>query len=435
MKFLFKKVDNTTLIVFRMLFGCILMLEAWGSIFTGWIKHTFVEPKIHFSFIAFEWLQPLDGLGMYYVYGLMGLFGLFVLLGYYYRISIIAYTVIWTYCYLIHKISYNNHYFLMVLLCFIMCFLPAHKSHSLDVKQGRVSKKIGMPFWCKFLLMFQVASVYVFGGIAKIYPDWLDGTFPRIALNGKSSFPVIGQYFTEEWFYMSIAYGGFLFDLLIIPLLLYKRTRWFGFIVSIFFHSFNSIVFQVGVFPYLSLSFAMFFYPAKKMQQLFLPKKEFYNENEYEVKNTKIVSLIGLYVLLQLFLPLRQHLIAGTPFWTEEAHKMSWRMMLRSASGRTHFKIYDIEKDSTYIHRPNILTWKQKNLLNTHPDVIWQYAQYLKKEAAKKGNNIKVFAISKKKLNGRPYEEFIDPEVDLANTQWDYFHHAPWIRDFKGWEK
>lgn len=435
MSFLFKKVDNTPLILFRFIFGCILMVEAWGSIFTGWIKHTFIEPKIHFSFIFFDWLQPLDGLGMYYVYGVMGLLGLFVMLGYFYRASIIAYTIVWTYCYLIHKISYNNHYFLMVLLCCIMCFLPTHKSHSLDVKQGRVNREISAPFWCQFLLMFQITCVYVFGAIAKIYPDWMDGTFPRIALSSKTSFPLIGQYFTKEWFYMGIAYGGFLFDLLIIPLLAYKRTRMFGFIISVFFHSFNSIVFQVGVFPYLSLSFAMFFYPVKKIHNWFLKNKQFYNEAEYTDSSAKIISLVGLYVLLQLLLPLRQHCIKGTPFWTEEAHKMSWRMMLRSVSGTTKFKVYDIEKDSTYTHRPDILTRKQKYLISTHPDAIWQYAQYLKKEEAKKGNKIKVFAISKKRLNGRPYQEFIDPTVDLANTQWDYFKHAPWIREFEGWEK
>lgn len=431
--FLFRKIDNTSLIVFRIVFGCVLMLEAWGSMFTGWIDRTFVEPKIHFSFIAFEWLHPLEGFGMYYVYGVMGAFGLAVLLGYFYRVSIIAYTVLWTYCYLIHKISYNNHYYLMILLCAIMCFLPAHTSNSIDVKQGRVQREISMPYWCKWVLMFQVTVVYVFGAIAKVYPDWMDGTFAKIVLGGKKSFPIIGQYFTQEWFYMGVAYGGFLFDLFIIPLLCYKRTRLFGLILSILFHSFNSVVFQVGVFPYLSLSFALFFYPPKKIHQWFLPKKTFYEGNEYTVTKQSVVFVLSAYIILQLFLPLRQHFIKGNTFWTEEGHKMSWRMMLRSVSGSTYFKIYDIEKDATYTHKLDVLTRKQKHLLSTHPDVIWQYAQYLKKEEAKKGNQIKVFAISRKKLNGRPHQQFIDPKVDLANTEWDYFNHAPWIVPFKGW--
>jgi hypothetical protein len=106
--------------------------------------------------------------------------------------------------------------------------------------------------------------------------------------------------------------------------------------------------------------------------------------------------------------------------------------MLRTTSGRTLFKIYDIKKDSTYIHKPKILTRKQQSLLNTKPDVIWQYAQYLKKEEAKKSNTIQVYALSRKKINNRHSQEFIDPNVDLANTKWDFFNHATWINTFNG---
>ncbi|NIJ44081.1 hypothetical protein FHR24_000520 [Wenyingzhuangia heitensis] len=433
LSFLSKKIDNSSLVVFRIIFGLVLTLEAWGSIFTGWIQKTYIEPTIHFSYIGLEWIEPLDGMGMYYLYVFMGIMGLGVLLGYFYKFSIITYTILWSYCYLSHKISYNNHYYLMILLCLIMCVLPANNYASLDVRKNRVLLKNYMPYWCKFLLIFQISCVYFFGAIAKLYPDWLDGTFPQIVLESKTSFPIIGKYFSQEWFYMGIAYGGFLYDLLIIPLLIYKRTRILGLLISILFHSFNSIVFQVGVFPYLSISFALFFFPAKRIQQLFFPKKEYFNEIKTKLNNSKINYLILIYVLIQLFLPLRQHLIKGNTFWTEQGHKMSWRMMLRSATGTIHYKIVNTTNNSTYYHRPNILTSKQKRLLNTHPDVIWQYAQYLKHEAQKKGNNIRVYAVSKKSLNGRPLQQFIDPNVDLANTSWNYFKHQPWILPFKGW--
>ncbi len=432
MEFLFKKIDNAPLILFRIIFGLVLTLEAWGSLFTGWIHTTYIEPSMHFSAISFEWLQPLDGFGMYYLYAFMGFLGLGVILGYFYKVSIIGYTVLWTYCYLSHKIAYNNHYYLMILLCFIMCLLPAHRYFSLDVKYRNIKQHNNMLAWMKYLLIFQITCVYVFGGIAKIYPDWLDGTFPKMLLQTKASFPVIGQYFTKKWFYMGIAYGGLLFDLCIIPLLSYKRTRLFGFLLSLIFHSFNSIVFQVGVFPYLSISFALFFYSDQFIQKWFFPKKNYYKPSQKDLsKNNTTVILLSLYVILQLFLPLRQYFIQGTPFWTEEAHKMSWRMMLRSNSGATFFKIVDDK--TTTIHKVKNLSPSQKRLINTNPSVIWQYAQVLKTEAAQKGKNIQVYAISRKSLNGRPMQEFIDPTVDLANTKWKYFAHQPWIRPFKGW--
>ena len=79
-KFLFKQIDNSALIVFRIIFGLLCFLESVGAIFTGWVKKTLVEPQSTFNFIGFEWLQPLPGNGMYFYYAIMGLFGLFVML-------------------------------------------------------------------------------------------------------------------------------------------------------------------------------------------------------------------------------------------------------------------------------------------------------------------------------------------------------------------
>jgi vitamin K-dependent gamma-carboxylase len=85
--FLFKSVDNSPLIVFRMLFGLIVMCECWGAILTGWVKRTFIIPNMTFPFIGFEWLQPLPGNGMYYYFIAMGLLGLLIMAGCFYRVS------------------------------------------------------------------------------------------------------------------------------------------------------------------------------------------------------------------------------------------------------------------------------------------------------------------------------------------------------------
>ena len=72
---------------------------------------------------------------------------------------------------------------------------------------------------------------------------------------------------------------------LIIPALLWKPTRKLAFIASIIFHLFNSFIFQVGIFPYLSLAFAVFFFDPKYIQNLFLKKKPFYNNEDIKVPN------------------------------------------------------------------------------------------------------------------------------------------------------
>ena len=131
-RWLFKRVDNSALIFFRIAFGLLIALEAIGGIFTGWVRRTLVEPDFTFNFIGFEFLQPLPGDLMYYYYAVMGIFGILVMIGFKYRFSMFCYTLMWAAVYLMQKSSYNNHYYLLMLLCFIMIFLPAHKALSYD---------------------------------------------------------------------------------------------------------------------------------------------------------------------------------------------------------------------------------------------------------------------------------------------------------------
>lgn len=271
-KFLFKHIDNSGLIVFRIIFGLLCFLESFGAVLTGWVKRTLVEPKFTFSFIGFEWLQPLPGDWMYVYYIVMSIFGLLIMVGYKYRLSMFMFAVMWTATYLMQKSSYNNHYYLLFLLSFLMVFLPAHRYASIDAKQHPELKRISMPNWCKWVFVLQLFILYTYASIAKLYPDWLDTSVVALLMKGKADYPIIGHLLQNSTVHYLIAYGGILFDGLIIPLLLFKPTRKYAFFASIFFHLFNSIVFQIGIFPYLSLAFSLFFFEPKTIQSIFKTK-------------------------------------------------------------------------------------------------------------------------------------------------------------------
>ena len=51
-KWLFKHIDNSALIVFRIIFGLLCFLESVGAILTGWVKMTLIDPKFTFNFFA-----------------------------------------------------------------------------------------------------------------------------------------------------------------------------------------------------------------------------------------------------------------------------------------------------------------------------------------------------------------------------------------------
>ncbi|TGV01770.1 HTTM domain-containing protein [Flavivirga rizhaonensis] len=429
-KWLFKNIDNSALIVFRIIFGLLCFLESAGAIFTGWIRKTLVEPEFTFSFIGFEWLQPLPGGGMYYYYAIMGLFALFIMVGYKYRLSALCFALMWAATYLMQKSSYNNHYYLLMLLSSIMVFLPAHKYASVDVKLNPKLKSLSMPQWCRLVIILQLFIVYTYASIAKLYPDWLDTSVMEILMRSKQDYILIGDILQQKWLHYILAYGGIVFDGLIVPLLLFKPTRKYAFMASIFFHLFNSIVFQIGIFPYLSLAFSLFFFEAEKIQKLFLKKKPFYNLEKVVIPKMKtpLLVILSVYFLTQIGLPLRHHFIEDDVLWTEEGHRLSWRMMLRSKSGRTNYRVENKESGKNLIvNLSDYLAPKQRRSASTKPDVIWQFAQHLKQKFKEDNQEVAVYVDCKVSVNGKPYKTLINPEVDLSSVEWNTFKHNDWI--------
>lgn len=429
-RWLFKHIDNSALIVFRVFFGLLITLESFGAIVTGWVKQTLIEPEFTFSFIGFEWLQPLPGMWMYVYFCLMGIFGIGVMFGYKYRFSIIAFTVLWAGVYFMQKSSYNNHYYLLVLLNMFMCVLPAHRYFSIDVKQNSSLLKYSMPQWCSLIIIAQMAIVYTYAAVAKIYPDWLDTTVLEIFMRGKKDYYIVGDFLQQKWLHYILAYGGILFDLLIIPLLLWKSTRKTAFIIAIIFHIFNAIVFQIGIFPFMSLALCLFFFDPKTIQNLFFKKKVFYIKDEIIIPSQKniLISLLSLYFIVQIGLPMRHWFIQDKVLWTEEAHRLSWRMMLRSKYGVAHYTVVDkTTNKKTIIKLDEYVTKKQINMVSSRPDMIWQFAQRLKEIHTKEGNEVAVYVDCRVSVNGRPLKLLIDPKVDLTSVRWNAFKHSDWI--------
>ena len=259
--FLNKPVNNASLTVFRVLFGLVLAAEGFGAILTGWVKDVYVDTAYNFQFFGFEWLSLFHGTPMYFVYSGLGVFGVMMALGYRYRFASLGYAVLWSISYLGQKSSYNNHYYLMFLLTWMSVFIPANRRFSLDVKQGRTDECNQLPFYLNYFYLAMFAVVYFYAAKNKFYPDWLDGRF--IALSTKNSFmhqvPLLKEVIIQPWYSVLVAWCAILYDGLVIPALIWKRTRKLAVIFSVIFHMYNSIVYQVGVFPYMSLAVLTFF--------------------------------------------------------------------------------------------------------------------------------------------------------------------------------
>ncbi|MFT5104166.1 MAG: vitamin K-dependent gamma-carboxylase [Candidatus Latescibacterota bacterium] len=429
-KFLFKQIDNTGLVLWRVVFGLLITIEGFGAISTGWVRRTLIEPDFTFNFIGFEFLQPLPGSWMYVYFALMGTFGVLITIGYKYRFSMFCYALMWSCVYLMQKTSYNNHYYLMMLLCWIMVFLPANRWLSLDAKVNPLLKSPAMPRWVLLVVILQVWIVYTYASLAKWYPEWLDGTVTALFMKGKSGYWLIGDLLQLEWVHFTITYVGVLFDLLIVPLLLWKRTRVIGFSISVLFHLFNSIVFQIGIFPYMSIAFAFFFFSSETLRKRFIPNKEIYVGNEVRVPKYKplLIGALTIYFIFQIGLPLRHWGFQDDVLWNEEGHRLSWRMMLRSKSGVLNVTVEDKEtgERSTFDYK-KLLSKKQRKSVKTKPDLLWQLAQRIKDYQAKGGKDVAVYMDVTIRVNGGAYHQLLDSQIDLAAEEWHHFKHHDWI--------
>lgn len=430
-KFLKQPVDNASLVVFRIAFGFLIAAESFGAILTGWVKRAFIDPEFTFSFIGFEWLQPLPGYGMHFYYGVMGITGIMVMIGLFYRHSLLLFTLLWWGTYLMQKTSYNNHYYLLILLCFLMLLVPAHRNASYDVQLNRINPTTSCPRWCIDIFKWQLMIVFTYAALAKLYTGWLDGDFIRVIFSSKAGYPLIGNLLQQQWLQKLVIIGGIAYDLTIIPLMYRKGTRKVGLVISIVFHMFNSIVFGIGIFPYLMIASMVLFFNVSHWQPRIPGFITQDNESHYQTPGM-IYPVLLLYFALQLWLPIRHYFIPGDVLVTEEGHRMAWRMMLRSKYGSASFRLVDKNSGKSWVEYPRqYLTNKQVYKMGGRPDMIWQFSRYLARQHAKQGiDSIEIYVNTNFNINGTNYSPLIDPNVNLLGVEWNRWGHNFWINGY-----
>src|SRR5436190_11597243 len=251
---LWRPVDIAWLVFFRVAFGSIMLWEVLRYIISGRIRRYYIEPTIFFSYFGFDWVKPWPGDGMFLHFVLLGALAICIALGLFYRAAALLFAIAFTYVFLLDQSLYLNHLYLVCLVSLLLVFLPANRAASLDSRWEIVRGCQSAPSWTLWLLRAQIGLVYFFGGIAKLNGDWLRGEPIRDWLAARSTLPIVGQWLTHDAAAWIFAYGGLCFDLLIVPALLWKRTRVWAFMAAVLFHLTNAAVFNIGIFPWFMIA-------------------------------------------------------------------------------------------------------------------------------------------------------------------------------------
>lgn len=429
---LFHKVDPTPVVIFRVLFGLVLAWEACRYLTYGWIRDYWVEPQWHFTYAGFDWVRPLSESGLVAVMSCLAVLGLCVATGLFSRVAVVLCGVGWTYFFLLDQMTYLNHMYLICLLCFLVAISPVHASLCL-FSSSRRRLVWSAPWWSANLLRYYVAFVYFWAGIAKLNPDWLQAQPMIMWMERRRDTDVIGPLLAHDLTAWALSYGGLFFDLLVGPMLLHRRFRWWIMPFVIAFHLTNALVFSIGVFPWMMIGSCVLFLDAA-MIRAFLNRMRFATRLEegsaVSVGARRLaIGFLCTFGLVQTALPLRHHFYPGSPSWTEEGHLFAWHMKLRSKSATLSYLVVDPDTGERWKIEPREhLSKRQARKIRTRPDLIWLFAQRIADDFREIGRDgVHVYARSRAGLNGRPKQIFIDPDVDLSRAPRSTFRHAPWI--------
>ncbi|MCH2107749.1 MAG: HTTM domain-containing protein [Polyangiaceae bacterium] len=452
-------IDTASLAIFRILFGTLMCVEMLRYLCSGWIARYYIYPLFHFPYYGFDFIHPLPAVGMYCLFSLMLLLSLGIALGRYYRISCGLFLLGFLYIFLLEKARYLNHFYVVLLFLLGLWVSPLDRLLSLDVRTGRVKRADTIAAWPLYLFRGLIIVVYVYAGIAKLNTDWLNGQPLGLWFSSREELFLLGPLLAQPSAALFASYAGVVLDLLVSPLLLLKRTRPWALGALTLFHLSNAFIFSIGIFPWMMIAANLLFLDPTWPRQLPTVVNPWISPLGLESKSspaldvsTKISTpgtllLLG-FTTLQLLIPLRHHLYPGDVAWTEEGHRYSWRMKLRSKKGRPEFYVRQQgETEKTRVYLPRYLTRKQIKKMACVPDMLVSFAHFLHDNIRESGEffrppqakgegplrsrisetgEVEIYARTPCSLNGHEKSLLLDPSTNLATVE-DSLWPKPWI--------
>jgi len=437
-----KYIDVAPLVTFRILFGITTFISTLRFLLLGWVDLHFVDTKVQFKYFGFEWVKLLPAEWMYAIHILMLMASIGIVFGAFYRISAIVFFFCFTFCELIDITYYLNHYYFVSIIALLMCLVPANVNYALDSWRNPTIRQSKVPAWTINIFKIQLIFVYFFAGIAKINYDWLVEALPlKIWLPANNNLPLVGRVFNYTSTAYIFSWAGMFFDISIGYFLLNNYTRIWGWLLLVFFHLITGLLFQIGVFPLVMIAVTVIFFDNNvhhRLQLLMQLVFKLNGRNEVSVinlpyyeKSLNKMWLLAFFVTwfaFHLLFPLRYLLYPGNLCWTEEGYRFSWRVMLMEKAGTATFYVTDdlIGKEGV-VDNKQFLNLHQEKQMAMQPDLILQYAQFLKNHYESLGSQVsKVRAEVYVTLNAKPSKLLMADTLNLLTVS-DSWKPKTWI--------
>lgn len=410
-----RDVDVAGLVALRVMAGIGVVLFA-VALFRGWgpLAGYFDAPK-HFPYRGLEWVQAVSPSGLRAFGLVMGAAGAAMAAGFRYRIASAVACAIVAYFFFLDVLYYDVVTFLAILLLALLAASPAHAVASVDALRGPVpcrGLKLSMT-----LLRFQVGVVYIFAGIAKLTPGWLSGDTLRVMLG---SYPPARWLAAPRAVMLAAAWAGLVFDLTIVPLLLWKRTRTAAFVALVVFHLHNALVMELGAVPWIMLAASTVFLPTDWPRRLTLPLP-ITPPCGGEPRWVRIAAVA--WIIIGLAVPLRRWVTPGDPAFHGFGYDFTWALRSRARACGAYLVVVD-------------RTTSQSSVRSIEPELrpdlrgrVWCDAYSIWRDAqdAGRGGNVSVHAKAYTSLDDHHPSPMIDPTADLTTEPFPLVGVPRWV--------
>ena len=430
---LFRPVPLDSLVAFRVAFGFAMAIWSLYMIFGGRVSELYIQPKYYFSYPGLNWIQPLSGFGMYFVFALLFVSALMLAAGWFFRINTLFFTLLFAYISLIDQANYLSYYYFVLLMAMMLSLSPANRLFSIDLIRNPAIRVELIPRWSVLAFEIQVALVFIFAGMAKLNADWLFAGRPlnmwleNLGLHFGFQFP---HWIISGIIPITISWILLLFDFIIPHFLLDKSTSVFAFKWVVIVQLLAIILFPSGFFPVLIIFSSIIFFPADSIRRwisgisyllydVFQFKGDVFKPGgahllQYRKKKLFPIVLC-LFLGTQILLPVALFLQWGSARWADAACHFSWDLRIQE------------KKSRIWVWKENALTGKNEEVklsqyLMPHqirhmaesPGMIQQFIANKKRNPSSSNSdftgNIRV--LSTVSLNGQNPQPLVDCNIE-----------------------
>jgi hypothetical protein len=334
------------------------------------------------------------------------------------------------YFFIVDRTNFSNLNYALAWLLFWACFMPLGERASLDQRRRHDEDPshlatAHMPRWHTWTARAQLGVMYFYAGLVKLSPEWLSGDIFLVNIESASNFEALIPFTSSPPFLMFTALGGALFDLLITPLLWWRRTRILGVVALVAFHGINMITLDLGLLPLILLAITLVTFTSPERAASLLAKHDPTPTDPAPAPAPRhpnlTLALLSLGLAFHLAFPLRYLTYPGDAHWHGHGRAGAWWLRSFALKASAKFYVSGTDPDGAPVanQKVDVLSYihSHQDGFALHPYTVVAFARVVADDLRARGwSDVSVTSDLTLTLNRRAPTRFVPDDVDLSEV-------------------